>query len=132
MLRGGSWNNNQRNARVSYRNLDPPEGFPHLSGFGCVWPLSWAVDSWLLLPGCCGLVSGPGDVRDMLGSYLAVQNDPLESRRRRVAGGAKGELGPMRRLICSLCGRPASAKKASHLTVYSRTQMHADFLRSES
>ena len=32
-LRGGSWNNNQRNARVSYRNNNHPDNFNNNIGF---------------------------------------------------------------------------------------------------
>ena len=35
-LRGGSWNNNQRNARVSYRNNDHPDNFNNNIGFRVV------------------------------------------------------------------------------------------------
>ena len=38
-LRGGAWNNNQRNARVSYRNNNQPNNFNHNVGFRvCVAP----------------------------------------------------------------------------------------------
>jgi formylglycine-generating enzyme required for sulfatase activity len=36
MLRGGSWNNNQRNARVSYRNNNQPDNFNNNIGFRLV------------------------------------------------------------------------------------------------
>jgi hypothetical protein len=35
-LRGGSWNNNQRNARVSYRNNNHPDNFNNNIGFRVV------------------------------------------------------------------------------------------------
>jgi hypothetical protein len=33
MLRGGSWNNNARNARAAYRNNNRPDNFDHNNGF---------------------------------------------------------------------------------------------------
>jgi len=35
-LRGGSWNNNQRNTRVSYRNNNHPDNFNNNIGFRVV------------------------------------------------------------------------------------------------
>ncbi|HKZ85455.1 MAG TPA: SUMF1/EgtB/PvdO family nonheme iron enzyme [Anaerolineae bacterium] len=36
MLRGGSWNNNQRNARCAYRNRNDPNNFNDNIGFRVV------------------------------------------------------------------------------------------------
>jgi hypothetical protein len=35
-LRGGSWNNNQRNARLSYRNRNQPDNFNNNIGLRLV------------------------------------------------------------------------------------------------
>jgi hypothetical protein len=49
-LRGGSWNNNQRNARCAYRNDNHPDNFNNNIGFRVVvvhdppqWPVNPAV-----------------------------------------------------------------------------------------
>jgi len=37
VLRGGSWNNNQRNARCAYRNRNNPDNFNNNVGFRVVF-----------------------------------------------------------------------------------------------
>jgi hypothetical protein len=37
VLRGGSWNNNQRNARCAYRNRNNPDNFNNNIGFRVVF-----------------------------------------------------------------------------------------------
>ncbi len=37
MLRGGSWNNNARNARAAYRNHNRPDNLNDNNGFRSAW-----------------------------------------------------------------------------------------------
>jgi hypothetical protein len=39
VLRGGSWNNNQQNARAAYRNHNRPDNFNNNNGFRLAWPM---------------------------------------------------------------------------------------------
>ena len=64
------------------------------SGFALLWPLSLAVDFCSLAAGCCEPVSGPCNRRTNLAKYLAMQEQPPESRRRRVAAKEKTQCPP--------------------------------------
>lgn len=48
MLRGGSWINNQRNARCAYRNRNDPDNFNNNIGFRVV--VSIAFRLWPEIP----------------------------------------------------------------------------------
>ncbi|MBC8450058.1 MAG: SUMF1/EgtB/PvdO family nonheme iron enzyme [Chloroflexi bacterium] len=43
VVRGGSWNNNQRNARCAYRNRNIPDNFNNNLGFRLVVSIALAV-----------------------------------------------------------------------------------------
>ncbi len=73
MLRGGSWNNNRRNARCAYRNRNEPDNFNNNAGFRVVFSHSFPPrqECRLLMGGGRGRkLAGPAPAR---GAHLCAR-----------------------------------------------------------